>query len=128
MIFELDMAFLTCCNCAVVFGFPKDHEARLRQTRQTFYCPNGHGQSFTGKTEAEKLREQLEAVKRTADYLRTDLDRVRADRDHAQRQVQGYKGAFTKAKKQVERMKEHCDCPPDVAAEPVTEITDAEQV
>lgn len=29
------------------------------QNHNTFYCPNGHAQYFSGKSEAEKLREEL---------------------------------------------------------------------
>lgn len=32
----------------------------LRRNHATFYCPAGHGQSFTGKTEDQKCIEQLE--------------------------------------------------------------------
>lgn len=34
-------------------------EQRLRRTHETFYCPFGHGQSFTGENETEKLKRRV---------------------------------------------------------------------
>lgn len=47
-----------CCECGIDFGFTASFQANLKKTKQTFYCPNGHAQSYT-KSTADILREKL---------------------------------------------------------------------
>lgn len=49
-----------CCNCHLPFAMSRQFQAKRREDRQWFYCPAGHPQHYTGKTEAQKLREELE--------------------------------------------------------------------
>lgn len=65
----LSMHFETieCCNCGVVFAVSGDLNRNFRQHKQKFYCPNGHGQSYT-ESEADRLRKQLEAAQRDAEW------------------------------------------------------------
>ena len=50
---------------AVITLHPDDYE-RLRRTHESFYCPAGHAQHFTGKTEEQKKIENLECQLRRA--------------------------------------------------------------
>lgn len=51
----------TCCKCGIPFYMPTYHQKRLLANKgEIFYCPSGHPQHYTGKTEAQKLTEQLE--------------------------------------------------------------------
>jgi hypothetical protein len=52
----------SCYSCGVAFAMPQGFKKQRLQDRQTFYCPNGHGQHYIGETEAEKLRKQLATV------------------------------------------------------------------
>lgn len=67
----ITMITVKCCNCGVVFGMTSDLQKRfLNDHDKWFYCPNGHEQHYTGKTDAEKLKEaqtQL-AIHREARY------------------------------------------------------------
>lgn len=57
----LNFVLENCCNCGIPFMMPKYYNDRLvREPGTTFYCPNGHPQSYVGKTEAQKLKEQME--------------------------------------------------------------------
>lgn len=47
-----------CYKCKVAFAMTKEHNDRCRRTKESFYCPNGHGQVYAKSTES-KLREQL---------------------------------------------------------------------
>jgi len=53
---------MSCCHqqCFAVITLHPDEERRLRETKEWFYCPAGHQQHFTGKTEQQKRIEQLE--------------------------------------------------------------------
>ena len=46
-----------CCNCHVLFAITEGMQQKLRNTHDWFYCPNGHSQHYTGKSEKDKLRE-----------------------------------------------------------------------
>lgn len=84
-----------CGSCGVLFAMPvKLKEECLRDQSRSFYCPNGHGRHFVGKTEEQRLREQLDRT----------LARERAARDQleaAERSRAALKGVVTKTKKRV---------------------------
>jgi len=49
----------------------------LRETHKTFYCPNGHAQSYTGPSEKDKRIEELETqVCEKTDSLVRQTNRV----------------------------------------------------
>lgn len=56
---EVEMVVILCANCGMPFAITKDKEERLRQCHNTFYCPVGHPQHFSAKTETERLRERV---------------------------------------------------------------------
>jgi hypothetical protein len=49
---------VSCYKCGVTICLA--NEASLRRDHGAFYCPNGHQQYFSGKTDAEKKIEVLE--------------------------------------------------------------------
>ncbi len=49
---------IECCNCGVDFWVSEALRQNWLKTKETFYCPNGHGQSYC-KSTADKLQEQL---------------------------------------------------------------------
>jgi len=57
-----------CCNCDMLFWITKKHHDALILSKESFYCPNGHSQSYTGKTDAQKLKEAKENTKRIQGY------------------------------------------------------------
>lgn len=68
---------VTCCNCGAAFGITGTLYAARRDDRENFHCPNGHPQHFTGKTAAERLREDLDAEKRRHEMTKRDRDNER---------------------------------------------------
>ena len=48
-----------CCVCGCLIGMIESLYSERLNDHQMFYCPNGHRQHFTAKTEAEELREKL---------------------------------------------------------------------
>jgi hypothetical protein len=60
-------AEIECCNCGVVFLVSERLHLSWRRTKQTFYCPNGHGQSYTKSTAAileERLAKKDEEIQK----------------------------------------------------------------
>lgn len=81
-----------CCNCGVLFAMPDDMKQRRKDDHQTFWCPNGHGQHYTAKSDAEKLQDKLDQEKqRTAALL--------AEKDQVEASLRATKGQLTKAKR-----------------------------
>jgi hypothetical protein len=57
-----------CCNCGVPFAMPADLMKYLRDhPDRMFYCPSGHPQHYTGKTEEQKQRERAERAEAEAE-------------------------------------------------------------
>lgn len=52
-----------CYKCGIPFMFPNYQKKRLVASQELFYCPNGHPQHYCGKTEAQKLKDELELQK-----------------------------------------------------------------
>jgi hypothetical protein len=88
-----------CCNCHMVFAMPNELVQQRQRDHQTFYCPNGHAQHYTGKSDVEQLREQLAATERDMNYY---AERSRGEQrraEAAERKAAAHKGVATKLKK-----------------------------
>jgi len=59
-----------CANCGVPFMIYKPQLNKLRETKDTFYCPNGHAQSYRKST----LQIKIEEIKKELDTTKKRLD------------------------------------------------------
>lgn len=84
-----------CPTCAVIYAIPQLLKDKALQHRgpsgKSIHCPNGHSWHYTGKTEAEKLREQLERERERA-------GRITADRDQIEASLRATRGVVTRMK------------------------------
>ncbi len=92
---------ITCCHagCGISFAVPHTWERKRRDDHSRFFCPNGHGQAFTGESDAEKLRRERD---RLAQRIAEKDDEIRHQRDRAEneeKRVIAYKGHLTRSKK-----------------------------
>lgn len=73
-----NIKFITeeCCNCGMPFAMTKDFQRRRLNDHQSFYCPAGHSQRYTGKTEEQKLKDKLEAEAGRAMALESQLNQT----------------------------------------------------
>ena len=55
------------CPDLVDLDLDATFDQRRRKDHEAFYCPSGHPQSYTGQSEADKLRKQLVEAQRRAD-------------------------------------------------------------
>lgn len=62
-----------CCACGIRFGIPSQIQLNLRESHKSFYCPNGHSQSYTGESQSEKLQRELKR-KELANVVRDKLN------------------------------------------------------
>jgi DNA-binding transcriptional regulator YiaG len=52
-----------CYSCAMAFAMPSNFRDRKLKDRTNFFCPAGHSQHYVGKTEEQKLREEVERAR-----------------------------------------------------------------
>jgi len=91
---SVELVVEECCRCHMFFAMSVDHQRRRREDRKMFYCPDGHELYYTGETEAQRLRRELETERRSAEW-------VRAERDRAVRQRNAARGQVTRIKNRV---------------------------
>lgn len=105
------------CTCGTLFAISEQYETELRRTHATFYCPRGHHLSYRGKTEEEKLREQLGAARELAEREATRRRQADQRAEHEERSARAYRGHVTRLKRRLGAGK--CPCCsetfPDVA-------------
>jgi septal ring factor EnvC (AmiA/AmiB activator) len=92
-----------CITCGVVFAIPKDLDDRLRETHKNFYCPSGHRQHYTGDSDAEKLRKQLDTEQRRRRNVESELTGERQEHRYTQHSLRATKGATTKLKRRISK-------------------------
>jgi hypothetical protein len=91
-----------CCSCAVVFAIPADMYRRAKADPKVwFYCPNGHSQHYTGKTEEQKLTEQLVTARLRAERAENAAAAQRTRAVAAEHQRAAYKGQATRLRKRI---------------------------
>lgn len=88
-----------CCACHVAFGLTSEMQTRLRESHQSFYCPNGHSQAYRGQTEAERLAAKLRSVEDDRHWYKAAEARQSASRAAAERQLAATKGVVTRMRK-----------------------------
>lgn len=95
-----------CCKCESLMLLPKSlHDAaRARAEKLSFFCPHGHAQVFTeGKSDVEKLREQLEAERRARQKAQQSVAMWQDEARREQRRAAAMKGVATRMKNRVKR-------------------------
>jgi hypothetical protein len=96
---------VTCAGCGVIFGLEASHESQLRESHETFYCPNGHRQHFPGQTDKERRIAELEREKRNAissrDFWLEQSTAARREVQHKSNQLNGYRGVVTRMKRKL---------------------------
>jgi RNase P subunit RPR2 len=63
------MESYACANCGVLFSMTADFVRRRREDHSRFFCPAGHGQTFTGENEKERLQREVNALRQDSARL-----------------------------------------------------------
>jgi hypothetical protein len=90
-----------CIHCGVIFYWPFDLDQRAQNERRRFWCPGCGGTMMYRKSEAERLREELDQERQRIAGLRSEAARQREHRQAAERRVTAMKGVVTRTKKRV---------------------------
>ena len=70
-----------CCNCGIAFAMTADFKRRRLEDRNTFHCPNGHAQHYIGKTEVQKLKEEVERKQQMLDAAQSRAATAERDKE-----------------------------------------------
>jgi Zn ribbon nucleic-acid-binding protein len=102
------LTVVECCACHIDFAMPDELYQRRRRDHQSFWCPAGHKQYFSGKSDLEAERARTQAAEDLATKRLAQLDRERAaleaERDrhqHTERRLRSTKAVVTKTKKRI---------------------------
>jgi hypothetical protein len=89
-----------CCHagCGVPIYMDQQRNHDLRQSKQLFYCINGHSQAFIGENEAEKLKRYLDNANQQLEWTRQERDRAKESAARSTRVARAYKGKVTQMK------------------------------
>lgn len=74
------MKDVDCIHCGIIFGVPDLWDVNRRRDHASFYCPNGHGQHYTGESDIEKanrLAREAQAEVNRERHLRLVVERER---------------------------------------------------
>lgn len=99
----LTVGFLVedCCKCGITFAMTEDYATKRKNDHKSFYCPNGHAQYYTRKSDAEKLKDQLVHCQLDRDFWIDGHDREKNGRKTAERSRSALRGVITKMKGKV---------------------------
>lgn len=90
-----------CYLCGVTFGLEANYQAELVRSHRGFYCPNGHEQFYTSKTEAERLRDELAREKHRLEQAQATVTDYRGRIIARDRTIVAVRGHFTRIKKRI---------------------------
>ena len=82
---------IECYKCGVIFAVSKTFESSWRRDKSTFYCPNGHGQSYT-KSTAELLEERIKEKDRKIFEKDTEIFRLEKENRRLKKRNNPLKG------------------------------------
>ena len=100
---NLELKTITCCHqgCGIVFAVPGHWMKKRIEDHTWWYCPNGHTQHYSGKSETEKLREDLTRQERITQSVSNQRDVERMQRKSTERRLSAQKGVTTKIKNRI---------------------------
>lgn len=78
---SVELATEICCKCGMCFAMTRDFMDRRRKDRAMFYCPAGHAQHYTGETEEQRLKRELERQQQITEAERARAARIERERN-----------------------------------------------
>jgi len=96
---ELKFEVVECCNCHVPFCITQEHNSDLLKSKRTFYCPNGHPQSYVGESDKKiigKLKQKINVCSIRKNELLSELE-------SKEKSIKAYKMLYAKEKKKAQK-------------------------
>lgn len=83
---RVELFVIDCATCGMLFGITKELEDRA----------SGHGQSFSGETEAERLKRELKQARDNEKWFRDAYSDEAERRQGTERQLSATRGVVTR--------------------------------
>lgn len=77
---EIEFVTHSCGECGVLFAMTRDFQEARKKTREVWHCPNGHVRVFTGSSEADKLRAEVQRKDQMLEAERARSARIEQER------------------------------------------------
>jgi len=74
---DISMVLVECCSCHIQFAMSKVYDDALRRCHNTFYCPEGHPQSYSGRSDIERAKEERDIAQRLLNSTRAELESLK---------------------------------------------------
>ena len=103
MTYTDELQVIECGTCHVSFAIPTGMYRDLVRTQEWLWCPRGCRIHYYGKTEATKLREQLETARESESWWRDRAAAARREAENQRRLAVAYKGHLTRMRHRVAR-------------------------
>ena len=100
-IYSVELYVEHCFSCGIAFGLPKGFQRFCERDKTTFYCPNGHRQTYIHSTE-ERLRREIESRDKMLRLAQDDIAYWRQRTADVQGSLTATKGHLTRVKRRAE--------------------------
>ena len=97
------LVVLDCCECHVDFGVERSMYNHLRRSHESFWCPSGHRQWFTGRSDIEQARKDAADALSDAAYWKSREAEARRREESARHRERAQKAAKTRLKNRVSK-------------------------
>lgn len=101
VITEVRIVAIECGVCGIQFGIGQKFHEHLVASHDWFFCPRGCRIHYYDKTEAEKLKEQLDNARQRARNAEAREQSWRDQAETAEARRRAEKGAKTKLQKRI---------------------------
>ena len=101
----ITLSGVTCYKCGVHFGMETKYQQARISDKYTWWCPNGHSQSYSGETDAVKVLELTKRLNREENdkaFYRTRTDELTQEVKLQTRRASAVKGQLTKLKRRTD--------------------------
>ena len=94
----MDFTRHTCRTCGIVYLVPTSFDAGKRQSKEYWFCPNGHQWAYV-ESESDKLRRERDRLKQDAARLVDEAQEAHERVEQERRRSAAARGQVTKLKK-----------------------------
>jgi len=91
---------MVCGTCGIEYCMPERINAERLKDHKLFYCPNGHGRYYPGKSDLEIDNERIESLEKRANRLQARVFQLQELLTWTEKSRNAYMGHFNRLKKE----------------------------
>jgi len=98
-----NMVTIYCYKCGIAFCVTNDFDGKRLEDHGSFYCPAGHVQIYTRKSDLDKMKEKLRRSELETAQAEKELKATRKYVNHVEKSRSALKGQITKTKNRISK-------------------------